>query len=71
MIIPYQSLSQEALAGLIEEFVTRDGTDYGDNETPLEQRVAQVKTLLVSGQVVVLYTESTATANLVWAKHLG
>ncbi|MBW2654812.1 MAG: YheU family protein [Deltaproteobacteria bacterium] len=28
--IPYNQLSPEALQGVIEEFVTRDGTDYGE-----------------------------------------
>jgi len=29
MIIPHQTLSPEALQGIIEAFVTREGTDYG------------------------------------------
>ncbi len=28
--VPYDQLSPEALQGVIEEFVTRDGTDYGE-----------------------------------------
>jgi hypothetical protein len=34
--IPYKELSPEALKGLIEEFVTRDGTDYSESEMPFE-----------------------------------
>jgi len=30
--VPYNQLSPEALQGVIEEFVTRDGTDYGEIE---------------------------------------
>ena len=29
--IPYDQLSTEALNGVIEELVTRDGTDYGED----------------------------------------
>ncbi|MDH5185281.1 MAG: YheU family protein [Gammaproteobacteria bacterium] len=29
MIIPHTNLSPEALQDLLEEIVTRDGTDYG------------------------------------------
>ncbi len=47
MIIPHQELSPEALQGLIEEFVTRDGADYGERDTPLEDKVAQVRRQLL------------------------
>ncbi|NDY72869.1 hypothetical protein DO021_15325 [Desulfobacter hydrogenophilus] len=33
--IPYEQLSTEALHGVIEQFVTRDGTGYGEVEIPL------------------------------------
>jgi uncharacterized protein YheU (UPF0270 family) len=39
--IPYDQLSPEALQGVIEGFVTRDGTDYGEVEISLETKVAQ------------------------------
>ena len=32
VVVPVDRLSREALDGLIEEFVTRDGTDYGEQE---------------------------------------
>ena len=43
--IPYEKLEPETLQALIEEFVSRDGTDYGRTEVPFEQKVAQVKRL--------------------------
>lgn len=45
--IPYDQLSPEALHGVIEEFVTRDGTDYGEVEIPLETKIAQVLAVVV------------------------
>jgi uncharacterized protein len=33
--IPYDQLNSETLHGVIEEFVTRDGTDYGENKVPM------------------------------------
>lgn len=54
MLIPYKQLSAETLAGLIEDFVTRDGTDNGD-ETPLLTRIEQVRHALDSGQAVILF----------------
>lgn len=38
MLIPAELLQADTLTALIEDFVTRDGTDNGD-ETPLETRV--------------------------------
>jgi len=38
--IPYDQLSPEALHGVVEEFVTRNGTDYGEVEvTPWKQKL--------------------------------
>lgn len=53
--VPWRSLSDEALRGVIEDFVTRDGTDYGAVETPVEQRVAAVKHQLERDQLVVIF----------------
>ncbi len=39
MEIPYKQLSSDALRGIVEEFITRDGTDYGREEVPLEQKI--------------------------------
>ncbi|SFF96320.1 YheU family protein [Neptunomonas qingdaonensis] len=65
MIIPAEAISAEALEGLIEEFVTRDGTDYGFEETSLAQRVAQIKRKLKSKEIVILFNEATEDVNLV------
>lgn len=65
MIIPIQQLPTDTLRNMIEEFVTRDGTDYGETEIGIEQRVEQVKARLVSGEVVVLFSQSTGQCNIV------
>ena len=43
MIIPHRTLSPDALRGVIEAFVTREGTDYGAQEVPLDTKVLQVQ----------------------------
>lgn len=43
MRIPPHMLSPEALRGVIEAFVTREGTDYGAQEVPLDTKVCQVR----------------------------
>ena len=52
MIIPWQDLAPETLDNLIESFVLREGTDYGEQERSLEQKVNDVKRQLKSGDVV-------------------
>ena len=65
MIIPYEKLSAEALGRLIEEFVTRDGTDTGYEKKSLGNDVAMVKRQLKRGDVVIVYDQSTKTSNIV------
>ena len=62
--IPYDQLSQEALRGVIEEFVTRDGTDYGEIEVPLETRMLQVMNQLKSGKVLIVFDIESETCNI-------
>jgi hypothetical protein len=58
-------LSLEALQGLIEEFVTRDGTDYGEREASLQAKVAQVWRQLDLGVVVIVFNEPEGTCSIV------
>lgn len=68
MIIPHTQLSPEALRGLIEDFVTRDGTDYGAVEATLEAKVVQVRAQLDSGQAVILYDPHDRSFTIVVAE---
>jgi uncharacterized protein YheU (UPF0270 family) len=65
MIIPADKLSLEALQGIIDEFVTREGTDYGHVEPNLEAKCAQVRRQLESGEVVIVFDADDQTCNLV------
>jgi uncharacterized protein YheU (UPF0270 family) len=65
VIIPSEALSPDTLNALIEEFVTRDGTDYGDHETDLATKVSQVKDLLARKEVVIIFNEATEQAGIV------
>ena len=62
--IPYEQLSPEALHGVIEEFVTRDGTDYGEVEVPLETKIAQVMAHLKSGKAVIVFDQETESCTV-------
>ena len=52
-------LSPEALRGVIEAFVTREGTDYGVQDVPLATKVLQVQQQLDAGTAVLVYDEGT------------
>ncbi|EME8861757.1 YheU family protein [Enterobacter mori] len=64
MIIPWQDLAPETLDNLIESFVLREGTDYGEQERSLEQKVSDVKRQLKSGDVVLVWSELHETINI-------
>jgi uncharacterized protein len=64
LIIPHEQLSTEALQGVVEDFVTRDGTDYGETEVALETKVSQVLNQLHSGKAVIVFDQKTETCNI-------
>ena len=68
MLIPYQELNSDTLDALIEAFVLREGTDYGDSELSLEQKVAMVRTQIQRGTVVICYSEQEESVDLLTAQ---
>ncbi len=64
MIIPADRISADALQGLIEAFITREGTDYGLQEVDLNTKVIQVQRQLQSGAVVIVFDAATESVTL-------
>lgn len=64
MIIPPESLSEEALQGVLEEFISRDGTDYGELELSLEAKIARLKPQIVRGEVLIVFDETLECVTL-------
>jgi uncharacterized protein YheU (UPF0270 family) len=64
MDIPWQELQPETLHALIEEFTTRDGTDYGEREISLEAKVKQVRKLLEAGKIKIVFDAETESCDL-------
>lgn len=67
VVVPWKDLSTDALHGVIDEYVTREGTEYGAQDVPLEAKRAQVRRQLEAGEVVVLFDAKTSTTNIVTA----
>ncbi|SEI55170.1 hypothetical protein SAMN04244572_02108 [Azotobacter beijerinckii] len=63
MLIPYHLLEADTLTRLIEDFVTREGTDNGD-ETPLATRVQRVRQALESGEALIVFEPDSQQCQL-------
>ena len=68
MIVPWQDINPDTLNHLLEEFASRDGTDYGAYETRLADKVAQLEIQLKQKRIVVVYSELHETVNIVPAE---
>ncbi len=53
--IPLQRMAPETLAAMLEEYASRDGTDYGALELSLEEKVAALQAQLSTGKLVIVY----------------
>jgi uncharacterized protein YheU (UPF0270 family) len=70
LIIPMDRLSEDALRGLIEEFILREGTDYGINEVPLETKFQQVLRQLKAGHVSIVFDFAEETTSILRKENL-
>ena len=64
MIVPWDAVPAENLERLLEEFVTRDGTDYGEQEVPVSTRVEQVRIALRNGDAVIWFDSATESISI-------
>jgi uncharacterized protein YheU (UPF0270 family) len=62
--IPVNKLSPEALQGIINEFISRNGTDYGEMEVSRETNFRHVKDKLENGSAVLIYDDEAETTNI-------
>lgn len=63
--VPLDALSPSALRGLVEEFVTRDGTDYGWEERTLDEKVRDVMRQLERGEAKIVFDPETRSATII------
>lgn len=64
MIIPFERLSPDTLQGLLEEYASREGTDYGETETRLADKVAQARYQLERGEIVIVFDALSESVSL-------
>lgn len=62
--IPLSRLDGDVLQAVIEEFITREGTDYGQLDMSLAQKVEQVRRQLQMGQAVIVFDDATESTSI-------
>jgi uncharacterized protein YheU (UPF0270 family) len=65
LVVPHTELSAEALRGVVEAFVLREGTDYGATEFSLGQKVAHVLGQLERGEASIVFDPASESVDIV------
>lgn len=65
MIIPLAQLNNETLEAIIEDFILREGTDYGAIDATKKDKIAQVKSQLEQGSALLVYSELHESVNII------
>ena len=65
VVVPYTELSEDALRGVIESFVLREGTEYGERDFSLDQKVGHVLRQLRRGEARIVFDPATETVDIV------
>jgi uncharacterized protein len=63
--VPYTELAAELLHAVVESYVLREGTDYGEREFSLEEKVAHVMGRLKRGEAQIVFDPETETVSIV------
>ncbi|MDG2047463.1 MAG: YheU family protein [Halioglobus sp.] len=65
VLVPFQRLEAEVLQALLEDYATRDGTDYGERERTTEEKVDRLQCQLGTGELHILYDADSEQWDLV------
>jgi len=63
--VPHTALAQDLLRAVIESFVLREGTDYGERELSLDDKVRRVERLLERGDARIVFDPRTESVDVV------
>lgn len=63
--VPMSALAEHTLVALLEEFASRDGTDYGAKELTLDEKVGSLRGQLDASSIVLLYDSDSEEWDLV------
>ena len=65
VVVPYTELSEDALRGVLEAFVLREGTEYGARDFSLDEKVSHVLKQLRRGEAQIVFDPGTETVDVV------
>ena len=65
VVVPYTELPADLLHAVIESYVLREGTDYGEKEFSLEEKVAHVISRLKRGEARIVFDPESETVSIV------
>jgi len=65
VVVPYTELAADLLHAVIESYVLREGTDYGEKEFSLEEKVAHVISRLKRGEARIVFDPESETVSIV------
>ncbi|MFT3752570.1 MAG: YheU family protein [Paludibacter sp.] len=65
VVIPHTELSADALRGVIESYVLREGTDYGVAEYSLEQKAAHVMRQLERAEAQIVFDPDSESIDII------
>lgn len=69
--VPHTELSPEALRGVIESFVLREGTEYGEREFTLDEKLVHVMHQLERGEARIMFDPQSSSIDIVVTHKLG
>lgn len=64
VVVPYTELAADLLHAVIESFVLREGTDYGEKEFSLQDKVNRVFTQLKRGDAEIIFDPNTDSVTI-------
>jgi uncharacterized protein len=67
VVVPHTELAAELLHAVVESYVLREGTDYGEKEFSLEDKVAHVISQLKRGEAQIVFDPESETVSIVRA----
>jgi len=65
VVVPYTELAEDLLHAVVESYVLREGTDYGEKEFSLEDKVAHVISQLKRGEARIVFDPETETVSII------
>ena len=71
VVIPYEQLSATALEGILEEFITREGTNYGIYEYTVKEQLAKAKLMLEQGKVSIVFDAFSERCHIIDERQLA